>query len=141
MDYPFAIAWLNSFEGLVALVKVAKVQEMKVPVPVSGMIGGGQEDKTSGTKKKQREPKKVVDQRQAKSRNTGSRPSNDESPSRKKQRWCYDEYMHEPVKKLSRILEAAKKEFGKKAPKTEGEIIIYAQRWAAHKNLPIPRRN
>jgi hypothetical protein len=31
--------------------------------------------------------------------------------------------------------------FGKKAPKTEGQIITYAQRWAKRKNLPFSKRN
>jgi hypothetical protein len=69
----------------------------------------------------------------------GGRPSNDDSPAKKKQRWCYEQYM--TGKKLARILDAARHEFTDNPLKTEATIIIYAQRWATYKNLPFPRRN
>jgi hypothetical protein len=69
----------------------------------------------------------------------GDRPSNDESQSRKKQRWCYEQYM-DHTRKLSRIVQAGKKVFGRKAPKSEAEIYIYARRWAEYKNLPFSKR-
>ena len=62
------------------------------------------------------------------------------NPSRTKQRWCYYQYM-DHNKKLSRILDAATKLFGKKAPKNESDIYIYANRWAEHKKLPFSKRN
>src|SRR5205823_4740190 len=72
--------------------------------------------------------------------NKGGRPSNDDSPSKQKQKWCYEQYMNHR-KKLSQIVVAAQQVFGALAPKSEAEIIIYAQRWADYKSLPFSKRN
>jgi hypothetical protein len=68
------------------------------------------------------------------------------NPSRRKQQWCFERYVAKKpdgtwARKLQQILEEGKREFGALAPKSEGDLITYAKRWARYKNISFPKRN
>jgi hypothetical protein len=62
------------------------------------------------------------------------------SASKRKQKYCYEQYLNLD-KKLSIILREAKKVFKDKAPKSTADVITYAKRWAEHIGKELPRRN